>query len=347
MISLARYAATNAIIRTLLSDLLDKRDYQSITSAQSVDGAWAELRKTCYGRWIPDEAPRDLLEIERLLNHASVEHFRRSLKLLKGKPLHVANLLLSRWELDDLEFALRIWHGGEKNLARHLSYPSLVHDVPIYEVVEAESIDAVALALRHTPYFEPVARAIPAYKAKKSIFYIEIELEKDYYSRLCSGISELGGMDAKNGLKIVSAEIDLTNLMLMRRLVEYFDVETSALKDYAIPGGSRVSQSIISGAVTKDSLVEIESKLIEKKSTSFSHRDKLASILALEGFVRMMSIQAATRALVAYPFTINCVFAFYLLKRNELHNLRTIFSGAILGVEQSQVMSMLYGVDLE
>ena len=347
MIALARYAATNAIIRTLLSDLLAKKDYQSITSAQSVDGAWAELRKTCYGRWIPEEAPRDLLGIERILSYASVEHFRRSLKLLKGKPLNVANLLLSRWELDDLEFALRIWHGGEKNLARHLTFATLVHDVPIYEVVEAESIDAVALALRHTPYFEPIARAIPRYKAKKSIFYVEIELEKDYYSRLCFAISELGGMDAKNGLKIVSAEIDLTNLMLMRRLVEYFNVEISSLKDYAIPGGSQISESVISGEVTKDNLVEIEGKLIEKKSASPSHRDRLSSISALEGFVRMISIQAATRALVAYPFTINCVFAFYLLKRNELQNLRTIFSAAVLGVEQSKVMSMLHGVDLE
>ncbi|MGQ9603661.1 MAG: V-type ATPase subunit [bacterium] len=345
MISLARYGATNAVIRTLLSDLLGKDDYQSIAGAESIDGAWTELRKTAYGRWIPVEAPAQLLEIEKILNQVSAEHFRRGLRLLKGKSLKAANILLSRWELDDLEFALRIWHRGERYLARYLHFPSLVNNVPIHEIVEAESIEAIALALRHTPYFEPIAKAIPGYKEKRSIFYIEIELEKDYYSRLSSAVSDLGGTDSREGLKIISMEIDLVNLMLIRRLVEYFDVQISSIRDYAIRGGSEISERVISQAATKDSLVEIQSKFFRETPLSLSRNDRKSSILVLEKLVRMISVRTASRALLAYPFAITCIFAFYLLKRNELLNLRAIFSARELGVEQSQVMSLLYLAD--
>lgn len=345
MISLARYAATNAIIRTLISELLRKSEYEAILSAESLDGAWAALGKTIYGRWIPSETAGDLLEIEKIIGKASAEHFRRGLRLLKGKPLEVGNLLLSRWELDDLEFALRIWHGGERYLASHLLFPSLLNNLLIYEIVEAETIEAVALALRNTPYFEPVTRGIANYKKRRSIFYIEIELEKDYYARLCSAISALGGMDASNALKIVSAEIDLVNLMLLRRLVEYFDIEPSSIGDYCINGGSEISRQILSQATTKGSLLEIQNRFLQGSDLAYSPSDKVGSIVVLERFVRTMALQAATRSLLAYPFAITCVLAFYFLKRNELQNLKTIFAARSLGLEQNQVRAMLQVID--
>lgn len=344
MISLARYAATNAIIRTLISELLRKSDYEAMLSAESMDGAWSVLAKTIYGRWIPPQIADDLLEIEKILGKASAEHFRRGLRQLKGKPLEVGNLLLSRWELDDLEFALRIWHSRASRLARYLLFPSLLNNLQVYEIAEAESIEAVAVALRNTPYFEPVTRGIANYKKKGSIFYIEIELERDYYSRLCQAVSDLGGMDARNALKIVSAEIDLVNLMLLRRLVEYFDMAPSNLADYSIRGGSAISEEILSRADPMAGLIELQNRLV-KRGETHSPGDKVGGIVLLERFVRLMAIQAATRSLLSYPFSIACVFAFYFLKRNELQNLKIIFSARSLGFEQNQVMPLLHGVD--
>ena len=40
MKSLARYATTNAVTRTMLSELLAGRDYEDLLRSESVDGAW-------------------------------------------------------------------------------------------------------------------------------------------------------------------------------------------------------------------------------------------------------------------------------------------------------------------
>ena len=57
-----------------------------------------------------------------------------------------------------------------------------------------------------------------------------------------------------------------------------------------------------------------------------------------------MVIDTARNILIGYPFSIGCVFAFYLLKRTELRNLNTVFAGRWLGADETEILNRLYGV---
>lgn len=345
MRSLARYAVTNAITRAMLSELLAREDFEALAHGSSLEEAWNALRKTAYGNWVPEDIRVGPLAVEKCLRETTALRFKRAIRMLKGKPADVGALLLSRWELDNLEFALRLWHGKDPSLEALLSFPLFVHQIPLIEIIGAQTIDEIALALRHTPYCEPIYSATKDYKEKQSIFYIELALERDYYRRLLSAVAALGGSDAREGMRIVGAEIDMLNLSWLARLVEYYSVPVPALRNYMIPGPSAISSRLAGPDLTSAALDDLGAGFLgEHFSREGQALSGLERVSLLEYLVSEMGVDTAKGLLARYPFSITGVFAFYLLKRVELRNLCTVFAGIACGLSQGEISSRLYGL---
>lgn len=345
MRSLARYSATNAITRTMLSEILTKQDFEAIVRAPSLEEAWGALTKTAYGDWLPESVRSDPLAIEKLLRETTARRFKRSTRTLKGKPAAAAAMLLSRWELDNLEFALRLWHGKDLALEEFLTYPSFVHAIPLFDITRAETIDEIALTLRATPYFEPVSASAKAYKEKHSILYVEIALEKDYYRRLLEATRALGGKDALDGARVIASETDMLNLSWLVRLLRYYEVQTSEFHEFMIPGPSAISRQLASADLTSDALDDMSSRfLVEKLSTEDKGLSSLERASLLEYMGSEMAVDVARSLLAGYPFSITCTFSFYLLKRVELRNLCTVFAGKAAGLQEGEIAQRLYGL---
>jgi len=345
MRSLSRYAATNALTRTMLSELLSRSDFDDILRAESPDGAWLALRKTSYGDWIPDEPPADGAGVEKVLRETTAARFKRSIRTLRGAPRDVAGILLSRWDIDNLVFALRVWHGKETTLQKYLTYPSFADDIRVYDIVEAETLEEIALVLSNTPYFDAVRSGLGLYREKKSIFFVEIALERDYYARLISAVRELGGADTAQALKVVGAEIDIINLSWLARLADYYNMEAAGFHDYVIPGPSEISKRLADPGLSARGLEEIRKDFLGGRFREGSAgASQLEGIALIEGMVREMAVDAAHRSLAGFPFSIGCVFAFYLLKRLEFMNLQTVFVAKSIGPAAGDVAARLYGL---
>jgi V/A-type H+-transporting ATPase subunit C len=345
MRSLARYAATNALTRTMLSELVSGTEFESIIHGGSVAGAWLALRKTSYGAWVPEDPPGDILEIEKIFREVTAARFKRSIRGLSGAPLQVGRLLLSRWDIDNLEFALRLWHGKDRHLRKFLTYPSFVDDVAVYDIVEAQTLEEIGLSLRQTPYVEPITASLGAYREKKSMFYVELALERDYYRRLLAAASDLGGGDAKVAQRIVSSEIDLVNIAWLSRLVDYYKMDPDKLYSFVIPGPSAISRRLAEPGLSAERLKDLRSNVLAGRvGKDVEARADPGSVSMLETLVGETVVETARSTLSGYPFSIGCVFAFYLLKRTELRNLNTVFAGKWLGTDESEILNRLYGL---
>jgi vacuolar-type H+-ATPase subunit C/Vma6 len=345
MKSLARYATTNAITRTMLSELLSRQDFESIVRSESVERAWLSLTKTSYQSWLPEDPPSDVMLIDRILREVTAGRFRRAMHSLTGEPRRVATILLSRWDLDNLAFALRLWHSKDTGLLSSLTFPSFVHDIPIYDVVEAETIEEIALLLRHTPYIEPVSASVKMYRDKGSILFVEIALERDHYARLLAAIRGLGGADTVKAHKIIAAEIDVINLSWLARLTEYYEVQPGSFHNFAIPGPSEISRRLSEPGLTSEGLKEIRSDFASTWMPGGVEGEiRIESIALMESITSEMAVGAARSLLAGYPFSIGCVLAFYLLKRTELANLQTVFGGKALGSSDAEILGRLHGL---
>ena len=345
MRSLARYAATNALTRTMLSELLSRSDFDHILRSETLDGAWLALRKTSYGDWIREDPPSDTAGAEKVLREATAARFKRAIRSLRGAPRDVASILLSRWDIDNLEFALRLWHGRDNTLQKYLTYPTFADDIQVHDIVEAETLEEIALILSHTPYFDPVRTSLRAYREKKSIFFVEMALERDYYARLLRAVRDIGGTDAKQAEKVIGAEIDMINLSWLARMVDYYGIKVEQFHEYVIPGPSEVSRRLAAPGLSDQDLKDIRGDFLGRRSSEEGEGfSQLEGVALMEGLVREMAVDAAHRSLAAYPFSIGCVFAFYLLKRLEFMNLQTVFVAKSIGPAAGDASARLYGL---
>jgi len=342
MLSVMRYSMTNAVMRAMLTELLASHDFETLLRADTSEDAWQALRRTGYGEWLPEAMPAGLFGVERVLQQVTASRFSHLARTLKGKTAEVGELLLSRWELDSLETALRLWQAKDSSVEELLACCELVHGIPFRAVFEAEAIEGVARALSGTPYAEPIQSVAAEYEEKKSVFYIEVALERDYYRRLRDAMRELGGKDARTGTRIIGAEVDLINLGWLGRLVEYYKIAPHEAKRFMIEGGSEVSGRLADSPLTPQNIADVSASVLPEGALGGG--TALERLSLLEHIVTEMTSDLARSLLLGYPFTIACVLSLYFLKRIELRNLRAVFAGKAAGLEAKELMLRLCGV---
>jgi vacuolar-type H+-ATPase subunit C/Vma6 len=345
MRSLARYAETNAITRALLSELLTAQDFADLVHAPSSREAWSILGRTSYEALLPDLPESDPLAVDALLRGATAGRFSRGIRALRGKPGMVGEVLLSRWELDDLERALRLWHSKDTGLERHFSSLPSFYAISISDVLAAESIGGVAEALKGTPYPGPVHGSVQAYEAEGSVFYVEVALEKDYYRRLLASLAALGRSDALEAERMVATEVDLLNLSWLARL-RRGEAPEKSIRACLIPGPSLLTRRLAGSDLSADTLAEASRQFLGGKNAGEGQGTRdLDQIAFLESMLADMAAGMARRLLGGFPFSITCIVAFYLLTRLELRNLSIVFTGKAIGADEGKIREKLHGLE--
>lgn len=345
MSTVTRYAETNARIRAMLSQLLGEPEYKALAGAESVEAAWAYLVQTAYGAWLPSSLPGSSLAVEKALWEASALHFKKAGMGLRDVSAEVAAQLASRWELDGLEFLLRLWHGHDTALASVFADSVVLQRISVEELLGADSLEAVAHALQKTLYHAPIIATADTYREKRSILFVELALEREYYRRLLSGVRTLGGAEAIDAKQILAAEIDLVNLSWLARLAQYYAVPLSEARGYLIPGPSKLTRQLADPALTSEELAGLAgSYLTQGLGRSVREASGTAGIDLIEAAVGEMGIATGRRLLARFPFSITCVFSFYFLVRVELSNLRKVFAGRLNGLGPDDIMPRLHGV---
>ena len=174
---------------------------------------------------------------------------------------------------------------------------------------------------------------------------MELAIERDYYRRLLAAASGLGGGDARVAKRIVGSEIDLVNLAWLSRLIDYYKIEEGKLYGFVIPGPSSISRRLAEPGLSVDTLKELRADVLAGRAgREVEARVDPESVSMIETLVGEVVIDTARNILIGYPFSIGCVFAFYLLKRTELRNLNTVFAGRWLGADETEILNRLYGV---
>lgn len=345
MRALARYAESNVSVRAMRSTLVSAAEFEALARAPSPGAAWNIIRKTAFGAVLPDVAWKDLRTAEQYLRHATALQFRRSIRHLHGRPAIVATLLLSRWDLDNLHIALRTWHGRDAEQNGDEPIAHYVHKIPFDRIDNAQSIVEIVAALEGTPYADPIVAASAEYEKSHSTFAIELSLEKDFYARLIGATTALGGADARDGLAMLGAEIDLLNLAWIGRMLRAPHAPGIELTHVLIPGPSKLSQSLKACGASHDQFAQVSNDYVRRLVPLYDDTSsEMQRLTLLEHAVADAAEALARRQFERFPFRIACIYAFYLLARLEMKNLIAVFAGKAAGMNESDVLKRLYAM---
>ena len=345
MRALARYATTNVTVRAMRSTLVSAVEFDALARAPSLGAAWNFLKKTAFGAALPDVDWNRSQDAEQYIRHASAIQFQRSVRHLRGRPATVATMLLSRWDLDNLQTALRAWHGHDAEHGAHSPPGCYVHQIAFDHIAESNTIVEVAAALHGTPYAAPIIAASAEYEKAQSTFAIELTLEKDFYARLIDATAALGGADARDGLAILGAEIDLMNLAWIGRMLRAPQAPGIDVSNAVIPGPSKFSRSLAACGTSRDRLAQVSDDYVGRL---MPHHDDMPSdvqhLALLEYAVADAAAALAQRQFERFPFRIACIYAFYLLTRLEMKNLIAVFAGKAAEMNESDIRKRLFAV---
>jgi len=344
---LAAYGYINAKLRTRLSKILENPELISLLRAKTSAEVVSLLEDTEYRDAAETFADTGNIRLtEAALFETEVKFFTDVADKIDGAPGDFVATLLSRYEVETLKRAIRLWfektvkQRDVENEANYLytGFPRLRID----EIVEAENIGEIAVILEHTPYGTIVSETAQSETLQLGLFPLETSLDKFFFATLIGSMNKLSKDDGKIAGKIIGVEIDLENLERIVRFKDLYGFSHERLADYLIP----------SGALLRPADTEGNSADIIKSYVSGHYRglvplldslgrEKYSNLILLEAVLNEVLTVEVRRALLGYPFTIGIILAYLFLKRREVRRIVRILNAKAYGLDEERLRDLL------
>lgn len=322
---LSQYAFLNAKVRGKMSRLLNEEQVRALAECADLEHALVVLKDTQYAALVNQiSEPPSLAELERFLILDEASTYHEIASLTHGAVEEVFEILESWYELEELKGALRAWVRTRAGVPSDFT-PLGVSDLPLEEIVEADSLEQIGLILKPTPYASSLLAAAPVFQEKKSAFVLEIALDQSYYRRLWSSLDALSDRDKRVASRLVGIEVDLKNLQWILRGLMYYRIPAAELLDDLIPHGWRIQPNITRKALEKQEVGDVLEQLAlgpyQELMAGWLTRAPRESAALLEGILWEILLGQVRLSLAGFPFTIGTPLAYCFLKRLEVQNL--------------------------
>jgi V/A-type H+-transporting ATPase subunit C len=337
--SVHTYAFINAKLRARISKLIPDSFFERIGAARSLTEALALLKETAYGIVSEIyEKTGDLKLGELELFGREVALYRELEKHLQGDLLDFLHALAVRFEVDIVKNALRLFfdrkvRGRSIDTAVHYLYREpILHDFSVDAVINAEEVDEIVQALGKTPYGPIVEENRSAVEGERTLFRLEVELDRLYYSGLLQAAKKLDLLDQRVALRLIGVEIDLLNLGWVLRFKAYSDLQAERVLSLLIPGGHGLKQETLREAYVTQNVGEALQKMVHSSYAGLSSllgthvSDGASRLRLIERILEAIMRLEVQRMLMGNPFGIGIMLAYFTLKRNELKTVRTLLN---------------------
>ena len=267
--ALASYGFLNAKLKARISGLLSPARIEELVRARSLPEAMVLLKGTAYEAL--DEAyarTGDLRSGESLLYSMEADFHTGLLRYAKEPAATLLSALSSRFEVDTLKNAIRLWFDAHvrghptDGASVYLHRGTILHKLDLEAMLAAPDIASLAAALDGTPYESIVREAGPGIEAEKSIFALETALDRHYYSGLLDSISALGARDRAIARRVLGVEIDLHNVEWLVRAQNFYKMGAEEALACLIPGGSPFDAAKTAAAYGEGSTPDLMDELL-------------------------------------------------------------------------------------
>jgi len=238
------FAAINARVRAMYSNLLTKQDFIGMVEANDLDTLFGLLKHTVYGPYL------DRIKDKELNARRAAFLCRRRLaeayhSIINNSPDYTRSLLEQMYryfEVNNLKGILRgITTNSSWDKVRFVLFPYGSDSVlPAQAMVESGNVVQAVEMLDGTPYYETLAFAMKRFNVEQNLFPIEVALDLDYWRELWKTVKDLPKNDQQYASRILGPILDMNNLMWAIRYRAYHDLSEEEVINYTLPFGYHV-----------------------------------------------------------------------------------------------------------
>ncbi|WP_409228899.1 V-type ATPase subunit [Gudongella sp. SC589] len=235
-----RFSAINTKIRVMRSRFLKDDDYIILMEREKVEDQIKYLKEnTVYGEHLQDmETLDDIQHVELQLDRFLVMQFKKIVKYFSDDYEKLFKALMFRYETEDLKLYLRALARGEdleksvKISVVRSTYYSFSYD----KIKTAKSLDDFIEKLKGTKFYD-VLYPYRHEAYSKLLFYMEMNLDRLYFSHLSEAAQKLSRRDREIFNELLGENIDLLNIEWIYRGLKFYSLLPEELINYTLPNG--------------------------------------------------------------------------------------------------------------
>ena len=352
--SVRTYAFINAKLRARISKLIPDPLFERMGGARSLVEALSILADTPYGALpLIYEKTGDLKLGELELFKQEVGLYRELEKYLRGEVLDFLHALALRYEVDTLKNALRLFFDRKirgrpvEDAVPYIYREAILNDIPVDALINADSMEEALRALEKTPYHQIVAAGGSSIEEEKSLFGLELALDRFYYQNLIQVARQLGQLDMRITMRLIGVEIDLQNVGWLLRFRSFFELPLEKILSLLIPGGVNLKQDALREAYASQNAAGLLQAMV---GSTYPGLTSLLSAQASDGHSRLILIERVLEQIMVYevrrmlmgnPFTIGILLAYFILKRNEMKKVQMILNAKQYRIPPERMKELL------
>lgn len=339
VLDIAPYAYPNAKIRAMQSMLLGKKKLEELADLDllNISGTLEETEYTETYRAISEEA--DISTIEATLNQNLMETHIKIAGFLPGDAKIFFERYLKRFEIEAIRTVLSGVYAGlpPEEIEKMLVGP---YAEELKEIAMSSNVPEVVSKLEGSDYGMTLSRVLPDFESRGSLLLLENALDIRFYQELTEVLITRPSPDSDVIKKLLGAEIDTTNIMMVLRCARY----GCDISDYLIPYGYEISAARLAEIGSSGDVERIVSDL---EGTSYHQplyqalenyledRDKSLHVFekALDVYYLSLGRSIATKQ----PFGLGPILGYIVSKAIEIRNLTTIFTLKIEGFSPEEI----------
>jgi len=325
MPSVGTYAHINAKVRAMKSLLLEQRDFDALAASESLS-AFADLlaeRLHIPPSAVPEQtSPSD---IETAITQRRIETVKSVLKQAKGIVREVITRFLEKDECENIKSVMRQWHAGKQQIKPLYPFP-IVYEYEAEAAAGAKTILDAAAVFQQTPFFKALTSSAPHFEKKGNLFPVELALDRTMYQRLFDIARQLPKNDRRILQKIIGVEVDLRNVLWLKRLNSFYELTPDKGVDFCLPGGYCLKREDLLNVTKNDDALGI---LANRQIVSKEFTEKDITSYDLEAVLHDILEEFALSGFKSFPFSIGAVAGYImLLKIEETRLIRTLYTVA-------------------
>ncbi|MEW5816759.1 MAG: V-type ATPase subunit [Spirochaetota bacterium] len=351
---LKKYAFINAKLRARISKILPEEFLNQLIQARSLLESIQLLKETPYSIVEAVYTRTGDLKLGELeLFSKEVELLVEIEKYVAGEVLDFIIALVTRYEVESLKDALRLWFDRtfrERNIddtAGYLFRKKIKYDLKVDTLINLTSLEEIGELLNATPYAAIVAQKADRVKSLNSLFPVEIELDRYFYKQLLEQAELLSARDRAIAERMIGVEIDMQNINWIIRFKKFYNLSLKDTMEFIFPRGHFLDRSTIEQAFESQNVMELLSGLVQKKYAGLKlmlnvqSTEHYSRLILIERVLEQIMLYEVRHALAGYPFTIGIILAYFILKQNEIKSIMTILNAKYYNMEEDRIKSRL------
>jgi V/A-type H+-transporting ATPase subunit C len=342
MSSIGTYALVNAKVRAMRSQFLNESQYRELIDTKSLREFWSLLSRTRYASLVEKVNYQEPAQVEISFLLAEVQQLRQIRKYCRKKTMEIINRLMERYDGEKLKIILRSWYRQGRGADAIFPEPILT-DFPIRKLVESKNIHEFILSLEGSVFQRVLISVQRDYIETKSLFPLELAIDRHIYQRLLDMKSFLNARDRRILERLIGIEIDLKNLEWIGRFKKYYDLTSAQIADYLLPYGYRLGVNQIRESLAGESLSSVLIQIIRGMRVDMpAEIEEDFALEALDQFLKDVLMREARRVFGEFPFSVGSILGYFYLMRLELNNLRTLVQAKLYEYPPERTENLLY-----